>query len=476
MKRLQISFSKGKTRKVRKLASRNQELQEILGYSERIIPIAESRRRSDPVALFEKVYEYACAMHNALARNWKCSSRTCRTHQASLCLRSEVKTVSFNVLFVLEHEQDSLPKPRKQEVTIKPIIGDAASLTPTEQLSYVQQATAFTAVQESFKDMTPSSKRSSFNKLLLRAPKSKEPSPSPDNGGVSSKDRKQAHFATRPPTITISPAQSDFIDPIPSASSNVPSQRITDLCSSLQQDRPNSNLGVLIDESDRQFQVVKPTKASPTTVAPVSARLVTLPEILDAYHETSIDIARHRRFEMAVHIASALLQIYRSPWLAGKWSKDQFFFLVDGNKLYSDYPYVSRMFMLKNKNPPTIDDSLEPPSSAPEEDARESLFTVGVMILELIFGHNIEACSFRHLYYGSDNLPNDQTNVSTARKWSQKVLGECGVEIADVVRRCLDCSFGPRPNLKDKRFKEAVYEGVIKPLADHLKIWQVAIP
>ena len=476
MKRLQISFSKSKIRKVKKLACRNQELQEILGYSERIIPIAESRKCSDPVALFEKLYQHACAMHNALARNWKCCSRTCRAHQANLCLRGEVKTVDFNVLFVLEDEQDSLPKPRRREVTIKPIKGDAASFALTEQVSYVQQVESFTAVQESFKDMISSNKRSSFRKTFFKARKSKEPSPTPDNGEDYSKGGKQAHFATRPPTITISPGQENNMKAIPSTSSNVPSQRITDLCSSLQQDCPNPNLGVLIDEFDRQFQLVKPIESSPTTVVPVSARLVALPEILAARHQTSIDIARHRRFEMAVHIASALLQIYRSPWLSGRWSKDQFFFLADAEKVYSDYPYLSQMFMLSGKDPLTTDYSLEPSASALEEDARDSLFTVGVIILELIFGHNIEACDFRHSYYGSDNLPNDQTNISTARKWSQKVLGECGVEIADVVRRCLDCSFGPRPNLRDKRFKEAVYEGVIRPLADHLKIWKVDMP
>ena len=467
MKRLQISFSKSKFRKVKKLACRNQELQEILGYSERIIPIAESRRFSNPVAAFEKLYQHACAMHNALSRNWRCSSRTCRTHQANICLQGEIKTVGFNVLFVLEDEQDSFPKPMRREVTIKPIKGDAASFAPTEQVSYVRQAESFTAVQESFKDVISSKTRSSFSKAFFKAKRSKESSPRPD----TSKSRKQAHFATQPPTITISAGREDEMKAIASASSIVPSQYITDLCSSLQHDCPTSNLGILIDDFDRQFQVVKPVEPIPTTV-----RLVALPEILDAYRQTSIDIARHRRFEMAVHIASALLQIYRSPWLSGKWSKDQFFFLADTEKVHSDYPYLSQMFMLSGKDPLTTDYPLEPSPSALEEDARESLFTVGVMILELIFGHNIEAYDFRRKYYGSDNLPNDQTNISTARKWSQKVLGECGIEIADVVRRCLDCSFGPRPNLKDKRFKEAGYEGVIRPLADHLKIWKVDVP
>ena len=126
--------------------------------------------------------------------------------------------------------------------------------------------------------------------------------------------------------------------------------------------------------------------------------------------------------------------------------------------------------------PRPIENDLGTSPFVSEEETRASLFNVGVIILELIFGHNIEACPFRKSYFGPNNQPNDQTDVSTARKWSEKVLGECGVEIADVVRRCLYCSFGPRPDLKEKRFKEAVYEGVIKPLADYLKIWQTTVP
>ena len=94
------------------------------------------------------------------------------------------------------------------------------------------------------------------------------------------------------------------------------------------------------------------------------------------------------------------------------------------------------------------------------------------MLLELIFGQNIESCPLRRHYYGVDNKPNDQTDICTARKWSTKVLGECGPEIADVVRRCLDCSFGPRPNLVDRRFqgggvrgRDSAAGGVFKDVA-----------
>lgn len=473
MKRLQISFDMGKTKKVKKLATSNQELKDIIEYSAQIIPIADKRKSSPPVAFFEKMLHHACAMHNALIRNWKCSSRTCRTHQANLCLRADTETIGFTVLFVLENEQGHPLESKKQEVIIKPVKEDAASLAPTKQISYVQQAESFTAIQASFEDMNLKRKRSSFTKFFSKAPTITQPVLPAEHRKVPSKGGKQTRFAT--PTVIISPDQAENPETTPSASSEFPPQSIADLCSSLQ-NCPNANLGIIVDESDRQFQLLKSIKPSPATGIPDTARLIPLPEILDAYNQARIDIVRHRRFEMAVHIASALLQTHTSPWLTSKWSKDQFHFLADAQNVYSDYPYVSQMFMPSVTDPPRTDSSLGTPPSILEEETRTSLFTVGVIILELIFGHNIEACSFRHLYYGSNNQPNDQTDVSTARKWSQKVLGECGIEIADVVRRCLDCSFGPRPNLRDPRFKEAVYDGVIRPLADQLKIWQVTVP
>ncbi|RSL74256.1 hypothetical protein CEP53_000345 [Fusarium sp. AF-6] len=185
---------------------------------------------------------------------------------------------------------------------------------------------------------------------------------------------------------------------------------------------------------------------------------------------------------MATHIASALLQTHQSPWLSAKWSKCDFYFLadMDSQSLCSSHPFVSRDFLSSSDNEEegSGHDTPNVPINrqASEEDTRACLFTVGVIILELIFGHNIEDCSFRKDYYGKDNKPNDQTDISTARKWAMKVLGDSGANIADVVRRCLDCSFGPKPSFSDVRFRNSVYEGVIKPLASYSKIWPEAMP
>ena len=481
--RIKISFSKGKTRKVKRLAKHNQELQEILGYSERIIPIFEARKPSGPVALFEEIRQHACAVHNALKRHWICPDQVCRPHQAYLNLRAEAKNAHLNVLFVLGGEQGSSLQPVKQEVVIQPVKHSTVAEQKTSQLGYAIPVSSFTAVQERFKNAKKIKETPSFSKMFSKSPKNTPStlSSSNDTASLTSKHGKQTRFDIPTRKIRLNEPKSLQYSTAANADIKQPSgQYVVNLCSSLRKCQ-DASLGVISDEFDRQFQLSKLSAASSDQGVRVTvgdtARLMPLPELLDAYQRTNIEIARQSRFGMAVHIASALLQIQMSPWLSNRWSKHELYFLADAHSVWSDHLYISETFV-SNMTVPSGSLPKKPSNSLPifEDDSRACLFTVGVIILELIFGCNIEACKFRHLYFGSNNQPNDQTDISTARRWAQQVLGECGVEIADVVRRCLDCSFGPKPSFKDQRFREAVYEGVIRPLAEYSKIWPVTVP
>lgn len=477
--RVRISFSKGKIKKVRTLATHNQELQEILGYSERIVPISDSRKPSNPVAHLEKIRQHACATHDALKRNWQCARQDCRSHQAHLKLQARNKTVAINVLFILDGQGDSELKLLKQEVTVQQATDKASSPTMRAQISDIQHAASFTEVQEQFEDVSISKKGSSISKLLSK--RAKAASAAPRAGiqitNVDKKRQKVARFTEPIPKITISQdvAVNDTGRNAPE-SSHSPGQNIGDLCSSLRASH-DPYMGVINDGSDNHFELFK--SREPDSQRPVleTAELIPLSKLLDAYHSAQIEMHRQCRFVMAFHIASALLQVRSSPWLSDRYSKHDFYILADSQSVYSDHPYTFGSFDPTTQDPhdPPDEHLVLPSSSVSEEDTRNSLFGVGVLILELIFGHSIETCNFRHLFYGTDNQPNEQTDISTARKWAKKVLGECGAEIDDVVRRCLDCSFGPRPSFKDVRFREAVYEGVIRPLGDYCKSWPEVI-
>ena len=122
------------------------ELRQILGYTQRVISIADKRKHSDFVTFSERLRQHACSMHNVLLRNWEWCKRSYRIHYASSCLRAETKTISLNVLFVVRDEQGPSSNPTKEEVTIEPVKEAAASPVPANQLAYLKQAERISVV------------------------------------------------------------------------------------------------------------------------------------------------------------------------------------------------------------------------------------------------------------------------------------------------------------------------------------------
>ncbi|CAM1501131.1 Fc.00g102930.m01.CDS01 [Cosmosporella sp. VM-42] len=488
-KRLQISFSKGKHKKVKKLDSCNKELEEILGYGEHIIAISNRRKSSKPVSHLETIRQHACRLYNTLKLQWKCDEAA-HTHKAHLSLHVEAAPVRLSVIFPIGSSGGTATSsPRLQAILVQSrevsgLSSAHSNLTlspkvnpkpgpntmpntnpntgPSLNLNVGLQYDVLSAAQETVINTKTQKKKSS---LVSRLTKKLQ--------RVSSPPPKSVKFRGEVPMIAVTPSD---IDPTPNIilqTCNRPTATspttISELCSFLGNDR--SSLATIQDEFDRAFDLSKEAKAVE------EATLLAFPELLRRHHQQMVEISRQCRFEMAAYIATALLHAHLSPWLSSKWSKRDLHFLADTNQfpLCNSHPFVSRNFV----SIPRDDENDVWASGTREENeeaTRACLFAVGVMILELIFGRNIEDCSFRAEYYGKDNQPNDQTDVSTARRWAKKVLGESGPQIADAVRRCLDCSFGPRPNFADVRFREAVYEGVIKPLAAYSGTWEEEVP
>lgn len=58
-------------------------------------------------------------------------------------------------------------------------------------------------------------------------------------------------------------------------------------------------------------------------------RLLSFPELIKAYQQETINIPRQCRYEIAAHIASALLQAHLSPWISTRLVKKRLLPLVD---------------------------------------------------------------------------------------------------------------------------------------------------
>ncbi|RSL97551.1 hypothetical protein CEP52_010848 [Fusarium oligoseptatum] len=417
LQRIRISFSMGKHRTVKKLASSNQKLQEILSFSERIIPISSRRKASDPVARFEEIRQHAYCVHQALKRRWACS-QTCRKHEARLQVNAKVDTIVADVTLVtagveLEGAMEQVHRTSIHPWNTPPV----ASLT---DISSVQASGIWIEVQHTLSEQETHAKK----RLTIQSTKSL--------------------FKTGPETP--SPKKVTFQEDNDSATNKVAPTSvpvpITYFCSFLKD--TGFTKGLICDEFDRQLLICKARSYHHHKSSSIT--LMSLHDVLKAY---SMDTASHDLCTTRPFI------IHSFPEAA----------FQDDSAL--DVGNDSGV-------PDTNTDPFMGIQGSMDGEARAILRSVGVMLLELIFGLNIEDCPFRKGYYGFDNKPNDQTDINTAGKWAEMVLGECGADIEDVVRRCLYCAFGPKPVWTDIRFRESVYEGVISPLSNYAKTWPLA--
>jgi hypothetical protein len=101
-------------------------------------------------------------------------------------------------------------------------------------------------------------------------------------------------------------------------------------------------------------------------------------------------------------------------------------------------------------------------------DSTKVIFALGVMLLELRFGKQLEDYLSWVTYLGADGKPNEHTDLVTARDWQSKVLPEAGPEYAEAIRKCLLRAFATQStNLGDTDMMNAFYNGVVKTVQDY---------
>ncbi|KAI8649135.1 hypothetical protein NCS57_01449600 [Fusarium keratoplasticum] len=103
--------------------------------------------------------------------------------------------------------------------------------------------------------------------------------------------------------------------------------------------------------------------------------------------------------------------------------------------------------------------------------ARASLFTIGILQLELLFCKTLESLPLRNQYFGRVGVADYTADLCTAIQWQKQVEAEFGDRIAGAIRRCMLCAFEPQPDLSDSTFIRAVCTNVVQPLEKFLLAW-----
>lgn len=173
---------------------------------------------------------------------------------------------------------------------------------------------------------------------------------------------------------------------------------------------------------------------------------------------------RDIRIKVGYDLALAIVILGGSPWVPLTWNKKDLFLVTDPSNPVPQ-PYLNH-------------DSLRQILAVAQEGsaakkARSTLFSLGVLLLELVFREELESQPFRAKLMGSDGAPNEETDFVTALLWQQRVEEEFGDELADAIKRCLICMFdlAPSPDLNSSAFIQAIWQQVLLPVDKFLSAW-----
>lgn len=199
---------------------------------------------------------------------------------------------------------------------------------------------------------------------------------------------------------------------------------------------------------------------------------VRLSDLLSNSNPSCTNIIYHldwfdRRY-LGLCLASTILQLYDTPWLHLSWSGNDVYFVRERGQQrvpLIKQPFVSRAFASQRK----LGTSYKPVSHCTCPLIRnKTVFDLGVLLIELCFRK-----SFKSLQAPEDEvkgMPAVFTDFITATRMIERVRNKAGASWGDAVRRCIYCEFDQsNTSLENENFRQAVYQGVVKPLENDLR-------
>lgn len=232
---------------------------------------------------------------------------------------------------------------------------------------------------------------------------------------------------------------------------------IHDLCTAigtLQAPQRDVCLSLLAKEYAKQKYGILIYPSPNPPVNPEAWSVSTLRSVLE-----DTGFARRDRLQLAITLASSVLQLHETPWLDENWGKDDILFIKRSQKTDYEHPFVSQKFDQAGQPPPS---GLSP--SLSRIIRNQTLYALGVSLIELWYGKSLS-----DLYKPEDGPRGDRmTDWTTADRLVEELYNEAGGKYSDAVRRCIRCDFDRRAsNLEDVAFQKAVYLGVVTQLKEN---------
>ena len=519
-KRVKFSLSrKGYEESMKRIEKNNDLLANLTEQNMELEPARKRRRRGGPH--FKSIQGHARNLYSVINRGWTCNCA--EPHQANLRLDDRLKDseitdftesldngrenvpVQFKVMFSvntvsLSSETASIWQETEIRVLneneaqvldsnayMQPEIMDDQQYSAIQQLNNTRQSTSLES-QDISRLATLSlyaanpqlSTTSTLRKALTqKSVKYADPSPCNDaiSGGHNPKNMK-ASGRLKPIKKGVK-----FVDiPIPknfelskslSGASNANLVKIENLCHTIRQCMENVEydcrcLGYLAHETHYRLGVYLPPVSQ---VSHRKQKITSLAQLLSSKQDEhnqflpitgNLSLHRGDRLNLALTVASSVLQLYRTPWLRDYWDKNDI--IISGDQITNvrEQTYVSVSF------PAGTNEGSQSMKRFPGRNV--TLFALSIVLIELCLGQSLESLRSPEDPLDSEGRADVLTDWSTAKRMEDAVYREAGTRYGDAVRRCLYCEFDRRhTNLEDDTFRQAVYDGVVAPLEDDVK-------
>ena len=190
-----------------------------------------------------------------------------------------------------------------------------------------------------------------------------------------------------------------------------------------------------------------------------SASVVSLAELLSLPEPPMKE-----RLRLAVRLASSVLQFHNTEWLQERWDK-QDIYLVQGDSSQPSNNSLETPVVIQDPTSEVLKTGGSTESSIIAGNM--SLFSLGIVLIELWFWRNVESFQADTLQAGDP----DTAIFITAVGLIETLYEVAGIKYATSVRHCIRGLDHQEPRLENSEFMNEVYLKVLQPLEEHLELF-----
>ncbi|KAF2468960.1 uncharacterized protein BDR25DRAFT_344152 [Lindgomyces ingoldianus] len=229
--------------------------------------------------------------------------------------------------------------------------------------------------------------------------------------------------------------------------------RIKDLCEALKGQKQNANCIGVLNDSAVKHHIHSVTLPSPKST---TGKHTTIRDFLESRIGRGFGIKE--KCTLALTLASAVLQLHNTPWLAENWSMKDIHIMNNAQpSLLTDQPYICKNFASTTPLPQTQ-------HKRSRVVKNSVVFALGIALLEISYGKPLSAFETQDDLDDHENR-NPLTEYFVADRLAEKIHVRELRNYADATRRCVHCIFDSSVySLEDDDFRERFYQGVIVPL------------